>query len=103
MGIFDIFRGKDVNAAENGEEVQIRNVKIFNLAENVPSNDVLNALMNGHIALIKIVKTVEREEQVVELLNKVKAVCGEIDGDVGRFSESWYIATPTNIKIHRRL
>jgi len=101
MGIFDWVSRKELDepAVENFPS---RNVKVYNMSETVSSEDIINSLRNGDIALIKILKDVESENDVVGLLNNLKRVCGEIGGDIGRFSESWYIATPTNVRIQRK-
>ena len=101
MGIFDWVSRKELDepAVENFPS---RNVKVYNMSETVSSEDIINSLRNGDIALIKILKNVENEDDVVSLLNNLKSVCGSIGGDIGRFSESWYIATPTNVRIQRK-
>ena len=101
MGIFDWVSRKEMDEPV-AENFPSRNVKVYNMSENVSSEDIINSLRNGDIALIKILKDVESENDVVGLLNNLKRVCGEIGGDIGRFSESWYIATPTNVRIQRK-
>jgi len=101
MGIFDWISKKEMDEPV-AESFPSRNVKVYNMSENVSSEDIINSLRNGDIALIKILKNVENEDDVVSLLNNLKSVCGSIGGDIGRFSESWYIATPTNVRIQRK-
>jgi len=101
MGIFDWVSRKEMDEPV-AENFPSRNVKVYNMSENVSTEDIINSLRNGDIALIKILKNVENEDDVVGLLNSLKGVCSQIGGDIGRFSESWYIATPTNVRIQRK-
>lgn len=111
MNVFDWIKDKlnmdyehyeDFNAEDGVSTKQERlAIKLFSLEKENDIKDIIEVLREGKTVIIINRGAIKEDYVLRPLINKLRKTCDAIDGDIAGLSESWFIATPSFVKIDK--
>lgn len=90
----------ETDTSERKNEIEPIIVKSIDLNALVDVQEAGNELRDGNIAILNISPLMEEDpNELKKAVDQLRGIADEIDGDVGRLSESRIIATPELVQI----
>ena len=113
MGVLDIFGGKparekeiDIDEFLSGmvhvDEDEARTwIEVMKLNSTDDADDIVTELENNNIVIVDISPMLRDKEGIKKVVEELKSVCLEIDGDIGRVSGTQVIVVPEGMRVRK--
>ncbi len=84
------------------EREDITYVKPIDLEEEGNLDDVIKELGKGNMVVLNVKQLIPNKMLLRDVVKKLRDVCIEIDGDIGRISHEKILLVPSNMRIAHR-
>jgi len=92
----------DVDAFDSGNGDAAMNVHVAEVADQRDTIDIKDAVYDGDLVIADITRLRTEDRTVEHIIDELRQVAQEVDGDIVKKGDDQLIVTPTGVGISRR-